>query len=134
MRKAVTASLLVVAMLLLLAAPSEATGRRYSRSGSRVFVGVGVGPYWGYPYWGYPYRWYPYYYPYYYPPYYYTPPTVIVQEPPVYIQQQPAAPGAPAPSEGPAEGYWHYCPSAKEYYPKAPTCPEPWIKVPPRQE
>jgi hypothetical protein len=32
----------------------------------------------------------------------------------------------------PAQSFWYYCPSARAYYPTAPTCPEPWIKVPPR--
>mgnify|MGYP003694325897 CR=1 FL=1 len=30
------------------------------------------------------------------------------------------------------ESYWYYCSSAGAYYPTVPTCPEPWIKVPPR--
>ena len=34
----------------------------------------------------------------------------------------------------PPQSYWYYCPSAKAYYPTAPTCPEPWIKVPPRAQ
>ncbi len=33
-----------------------------------------------------------------------------------------------------SQSYWYYCPSARAYYPTAPTCPEPWIKVPPRTE
>ena len=80
---------------------------------------VGVGPYWGYPYWGWssPYWYYP-------PPVY--APRVVVQEAPVYVQQPVATP-APAP-----EQYWHYCESAKGYYPTVPNCPEQWIKVAPR--
>ena len=59
---------------------------------------------------------------------------MIVQEPPVYIQQQPA-PAEPQTSQAaPPAGYWYYCESAREYYPRVPTCPEAWIKVPPRQE
>ena len=92
--------------------------------GTRVFVGVGVGPAFVYPYYYYP---PPYYY---YPPYVYTPPPVVVQEPPVYVQQpQPM----PAPSFE-AEVYWYYCPSAKGYYPNVQHCPEPWVKVPPRAQ
>jgi hypothetical protein len=34
----------------------------------------------------------------------------------------------------PPQSYWYYCPSAKGYYPTVPTCPEVWIKVPPRAE
>jgi hypothetical protein len=32
------------------------------------------------------------------------------------------------------EAYWYYCSSAGAYYPTAPSCPEPWIKVPPRTQ
>jgi hypothetical protein len=45
-------------------------------------------------------------------------PPVVVQEPPVYVE--PAQPG-----------YWYYCPSAGGYYPTVPSCPEPWVPVPP---
>ena len=34
----------------------------------------------------------------------------------------------------PAQSCWYYCASAGAYYPTAPTCPEPWIKVPPRAQ
>ena len=30
--------------------------------------------------------------------------------------------------------YWYYCSSARAYYPRVPTCPEPWVKVPPRTQ
>ena len=30
--------------------------------------------------------------------------------------------------------YWYYCSSARAYYPTAPTCPEPWVKVPARTQ
>ena len=126
MRKVVLAALMSVALLLILAPPSDAHGSR----GTRVFVGVGpaywYGPYGPYPYW---------YYPSYYNPYVYTPPPVIVQEPPVYVQQQPAAPSAPPAAESaPPPGFWYYCASAREYYPRISSCPEAWIKVPPRQQ
>ena len=39
-----------------------------------------------------------------------------------------------AKAQQPAESYWYYCPSARAYYPTAPACPEPWIKVPPRSQ
>lgn len=29
------------------------------------------------------------------------------------------------------EAYWYYCSSAQAYYPTVPSCPEPWVKVPP---
>ena len=64
--------------------------------------------FWWDPWWYYP------------PPYYYPPPQVVVQPAPVIVEEQPP------------QSYWYYCPSAKAYYPAAPTCPEVWIKVPPR--
>jgi hypothetical protein len=125
MRKLASASLLAVALLLIFAAPSLAGGgHRHFHGGTRVFVGVGPRFWWG-----------PYPYPYYYypPPYYvYTPPPVVVQDPPVYVQQP--APAAPAAPPAAAEGYWYYCSSSGEYYPRVASCSEPWIKVPPRQE
>jgi hypothetical protein len=114
-----------VALLLIFAAPSLAwDGHRHG--GPRVFVSVGPRFWWGpYPY---PYYYYPY-------PYYYTPPPVVVQDPPVYVQQQQVSPSVvpPAPS-GAQESFWYYCPSSRDYYPQVPSCPEAWIKVPPRQE
>jgi hypothetical protein len=79
---------------------------------------VFIGPWWEpYPH---PYWWYPP--PYYY--HYYTPP-VVIEQPPVYIERTPEPPAPPA-------AYWYYCESAKVYYPSVPTCPEPWVLVPPR--
>ncbi len=122
MRKAKSILLLVITLLLVSAAPSHAWSRGFHRHpGVRTLVFIGVGPafWWGppYPYWG--------YYP---PPYYvYSPPPVVVEEPPVYIQQQPATPPAP-------ETYWYYCQSARAYYPSVQSCPEPWIKLPPKAQ
>jgi len=119
-RKVAALSLLPTAFLLVDALPSDAGGRhhhgRHHHHGhGRFFISVGPAFYWGYPYW-------------YAPPYYvYTPPPVVVQEP-AYAQAAPA-PAAPAP-----EGYWYYCASAGAYYPTAPSCPEAWVKVPPRAE
>ena len=116
MRKTALVSLLAVALLLAAALPGYAWGGWHGHG--RVFVGVGPA-WWGppYPYWGY-----------YSPRYYvYPPPAVVVQEPPVYIAQPPAAPPPP-------QSYWYYCPSAQGYYPSVATCPEAWIKVPPRSE
>jgi len=48
---------------------------------------------------------------------------------PPYPYVQPALVPAPPP-----EAYWYYCSSAQAYYPTAPTCPEVWIKVPPRAQ
>jgi hypothetical protein len=39
-----------------------------------------------------------------------------------------------AKAQQPPESYWYCCPGAKAYYPTAPACPEPWIKVPPRSQ
>jgi hypothetical protein len=112
MRKTVGIVLLVVGVLALTVTPGYSWHRWHGHGG----VFVGVGPYWGVgpPYWAYP------------PPYYvYSPPPVVVEQPPVYVEQQPA-PAAPP------TAYWYYCASAKGYYPTVPTCPEEWVKVPPR--
>ena len=131
MKKLAVIAMVAVVLLLATAAPSLAwRGGHWHGGGTRVFVGVGVGPYWGYPYWGYPY----YYYP---PPYYsYGPPTVVVQQPPTYIQQDLQVSPAPAPPQSaPApQAYWSYCSSSRAYYPSVQNCAEPWVKVPPRTE
>src|SRR6266436_442390 len=154
MRRVISSSLLAIALLVVAPVPSDAWrngggGQGTWRGGSqgtwrggsqgtwrggsqgtwrggghgRVFIGVGPAFWWGAPYpWYYP----PYYAyaPYAYAPYAYAPPPVIVQEPPVYPE------AAPAP-DSPPQAYWYYCPSARSYYPTAPTCPEVWVKVPP---
>ena len=123
-RKSALVSLLAVALLLVAAVPSDAWQRHRGGVRGRVFIGVGPAFWWGAPY---PYRPYPYwgYYP---APYYvYPPPAIIVEQPPVYIQQQPPLPPPP-------QVYWYYCPSAQAYYPSVPTCPEAWVKVPPRPQ
>jgi hypothetical protein len=127
MRKVVSASLLAMALLLLLAAPSLAWTRGHFHGGTRVFVGVGPGWWWGAPY-AYP---YPYYY---YPPYYYPYYSPAPAEPPVYVQQE-AAPSSPPAVSAPAQqGYWYFCASSRQYYPQVSSCSEAWIKVPPRQD
>ena len=85
---------------------------------------VGEGPWWG-PAFGWDGPWYPPYpYGWYAPdPYPYA--SVVIEQPRVYIQQRPA-------SLKPATaGFWYYCASAKEYYPKVGSCPEAWIRVAP---
>jgi hypothetical protein len=52
------------------------------------------------------------------PPVYVPSPPVVVEPPPVYVEQ-------------PKPGFWYYCPSAGGYYPTVPSCPEPWVPVPP---
>ena len=124
MKKAATVALLMVALLLAFAQPSLAW-RGHHAGGTRVFVGFGAYyPFYPYPYWYYP------------PPYYtYAPPPVVVQEPPVYVQQpQGQATVQPPAASVTPEAFWYYCPGAKGYYPSVQTCPEPWVKVPPRQE
>jgi hypothetical protein len=59
--------------------------------------------------------------------------TVVVQEPPVYVERPAAAAQAPAPVT-PTKNYWYYCEGSGAYYPNVPSCPEAWIKVPPRPE
>ena len=123
MKKIALISLLLLGLLVVAAAPSEAWHGGFH---SRVYIGVGPA-YAPYPYW---------YDPYYYPRYVYTPPPVVIQqEPPVYVQRPSPAP-PPAPPAPPAaaapETYWYYCASAKGYYPDVATCPEAWVKVPPR--
>ena len=120
---------LSVVLLLLTAGPSDAHWRGHHwHGGPRVFLGFGFAPWW-YPSWYYP----PPYYAY--SPYAYSP-TVVVQQPPVYIEQQtPVAPAPPVASAPPAQAqYWYYCQPAGAYYPSVATCTEPWIKVPPRPQ
>lgn len=85
-------------------------------------VGFGV-PYYGYGY-GYP------GYGYGYGAYnYYGPGTTVVTTPvapPVYIEQNNAAPSGPA-----SDGYWYYCHNPDGYYPYVRQCAEGWQKVPP---
>lgn len=117
MNQAVRVSLLPVALLLVNGAPSQA-GHVHHRPSRAVVV---VAPSWWWDPW-YPYGWYP-------PPtYVYPPPSIVGAEPVEYIEQRPAE-SSPRP-----EGYWYYCATANAYYPAAPTCPEQWVKVPPRSE
>jgi hypothetical protein len=135
MKRAVALALATLTLLLVSAGPSAAFdrggGHGFPRPpvfrghpplpGHPVFRGrpgfhqgavrghgvVVVGPtFWWGPWWYYP------------PP---PAPQVVVQPAPVIV-------------EHPAHSYWYYCPSAKAYYPTAPTCPEAWIKVPPQAE
>ncbi|MGH2899005.1 MAG: hypothetical protein ACRDMZ_10060, partial [Solirubrobacteraceae bacterium] len=85
-------------------------GGGWHGGGTHVFVGVA--PVWGFG-WG-PGWWYP-------PSYYYAPPLVVQQPPPQYVERP-----SPTPS-----GDWYYCPSARGYYPSVPSCPQPWVMIPP---
>lgn len=135
MKKWVVAGFVALAALAVTANAGEAW---YRWSGG---VYVGAGPwYWPGPFYGYGYG---YYRPYSYGPYPYGPygygtygygvydyPSTLVVEPPVYIERPPAAPPAPPPQ--PPLAYWYYCVSAGGYYPDVQSCPEEWVKVPPR--
>ena len=122
MKRLVVAALAALALLAVTANPGEA----WYRWSSGVYIGGGPWWYWPGPYygwgWGYP------YYGYYGGPYGY--PSTVVVEPHEYIEQQPAPAPPPPPAAPPA--YWYYCASAGGYYPTVPTCPEDWVKVPPR--
>ena len=137
MRTSVATLFLVIALLLVLAAPSQAWGRGGGGGHGGGWHGGGwhgggwYGGGWyggaiiGAPWWGL----YPYPYPYwYYSAPYYAYPAGVDQGPSVYIQQE------LAPSTAPPRAYWYYCASAQAYYPKVLKCPEAWIKVPPRPE
>jgi len=118
MRKVVFAAVLVAIAGVIASEPALAR-----HGGTRVTVGVGFG--YGYPYWGSPWGpWGPWgYYPY---PYY-AAPTVVVQQPVTYIEQNPQAPSTPAANAG----WWYYCDQSRGYYPYVRECPTGWQRVPP---
>src|SRR5262245_3400435 len=92
-------------------------GHHHFHGRAVLIIGGGIwAPFW----WG-PYPYLPY------PGYPYLPP-VVVEQPPVYIQQAPPA-GATATLE---PGYWYYCESAKAYYPIVQQCPAGWVKIAPQ--
>ena len=119
MRRSASGLVLLALSVLLSAAPEAAAAHgwghwhhrhhHYGWWGPRVIVAP---PYaWG---WG---GYYPYPYPY---PY----PAIVREEPQVYIERP----------DPPVEESWYYCESAEAYYPRVPSCPEPWVKVPPVPE
>ncbi len=55
-------------------------------------------------------------------PYYAPQPQAIIQQPPVYLEQQ---------NQPEEEGYWYYCPNPAGYYPYVKKCPAGWLKVVP---
>ena len=88
--------------------------------------GVRVGFGFGAPAFYYPRYYYP---PYYYPPYYYYPRVVTVPAAPVYVERGDSyAPSAPSAPSAQTQGYWHYCPEAKAYYPYVKQCAGGWQK------
>ena len=116
MRNVVFAAVLFAVAGVVASEPALAHGGR-----SHVSVGVGFG--FGYPYWGGP--WGPWgYYPY---PYYGAP-TVVVQQPVTYVEQNPQAASTPAADAG----WWYYCDQSKGYYPYVRECPGGWQRVSPQ--
>lgn len=119
----------VLALVLLLtgALVAESAFARH-RGGPRISFGFGFGvPYYAYPS-------YPYYAPYYsYHPRYYPAP-LVVERPPVYIEQQPApqAPQVQQPQAEQPSNSWYYCHEAGAYYPYVKECPGGWQRVAPQ--
>ena len=113
--------IVLAALLLLMGATATQSAFAWYRGGPRVSIGFGF---------GYPYYSYPYYYPpaAYYPPYSYYPAPVVVQRPPVYVEQQPSA--VPQSQQLPS-GYWYYCNASGAYYPYVQECASGWQRVAP---
>jgi hypothetical protein len=89
--------------------------------GPRAFVGLGV------PFVVAPFAYGAYRYPYYPYPAYGSPPVIVESAPSqVYIERD--YPPQPAP----AQQYWHYCESARAYYPYVKECPGGWLQVVPQ--
>lgn len=57
---------------------------------------------------------------------YYPPRVYVPVQPPIYIEQAPVAPAAPA-----AENYWYYCSNPQGYYPYVQQCSVDWQLIPP---
>jgi hypothetical protein len=119
MRTAAFVAVLLAVAGVVASEPALAGGRGHGHRHSHVSIGVGFG--FGYPYWGGP--WGPWGYPY---PYY-SAPTVVVQQPVTYVEQNPQATSAPAADAG----WWYYCDQSKGYYPYVRECPTGWQRVPP---
>lgn len=105
----------VLSVFACLLAGNAWADRYYHHPRTTIHWGINLGVPWGYP----PY--YPYPYP------VYAPPIVVAPAapPPVYIEQQQAAPVM-------EPGYWYYCNEAQAYYPYVKQCPGPWQKVAPQ--
>ena len=96
--------------------------------GPRTRIGISIGvPLVGF---GYGYGGYypsPYYYrPYYTYPSYYSEP-VVIQQPPVYVEQNPPPAAAPQSSN-----YWYFCADSRAYYPHVRECASGWQRVAPQ--
>jgi len=117
------AILLAVALAGFASAGSALAQHRHYHGwgyGPRVSIGFGFGV---------PYA-YPYYRPYYAPYYSYYPAPVVVQQSPVYVEQNPQVLPPAQPSQ-PA-GYWYYCSGSNAYYPYVKECPAGWQRVAPQ--
>ncbi len=118
------ALIVFLGVLVFAALPSQAeAGGKHGRHGH----GYRHGAY--YSFWLAPLVWGPGWYPAYAYPYRYPyrqPASVVVEERVVYVERPP--------STAPAENWWYYCESAGDYYPDVASCPERWVKVPPRPE
>ena len=112
----------MVVLLLGSMPENSAHARRSGHShGSRVGVGIWLGPGW----WG-PYHYPSFYYPYYpYYPYYRTEPPLVIQQRPEeeYVQ--------PDPEAEEQQIFWYYCKDPQGYYPYVKECPSGWMKVVP---
>lgn len=108
MKRIALIGFIAVVVMLMAALPSEAFHRH---RGAEVDVFLGVGPSW-------------YAYP---RPYYVYPAPPVVYAPSVVVVPQPVYTVPPPPP-----AYWYYCPSFGNYYPRVPSCPEPWVPVPTR--
>ena len=103
----------------------EAHGGRHGGWGINLGVGVALGTALAMPYYS------PFYAPNYYgppsyPPYY--PQPIVLQQPPVYIEQ---AQYEPQQNPAPQTGYWYHCDSPDGYYPYIKECPNGWQQVSP---
>jgi hypothetical protein len=59
----------------------------------------------------------------------YSPPVTVINERPAVVQQSEPA-FATAHTVAPPALYWHFCDSAREYFPALAICPEGWKSVP----
>ncbi len=89
--------------------------RHHHHHGSRLAIGLSI----GLPLAAYSYYHYPRYA--YYPPYYVAP-VVVLQQPPVYVEQ----------FQPPAPAYWYFCAESRAYYPHVRECASGWQRVAPQ--
>lgn len=139
MRNWILGGVAALAILLAVPQPGYAGGRGHGWHGGRGGHGHGHyrgrGYYGGYGYRGFgagvvvggllgiPFGWARPWAPRYaYPPPYVYAPQVVVQEPPIYVEQ---------PQDD--EAYWYYCQGPQGYYPYVQRCGSQWMQVVPPQ-